>query len=65
MPTTIRATLRRPPTPAEQALIKSWWAERGHDATFTLLSPDDDALAKRATASGTGMNGGIRKGATP
>ena len=65
MPTTIRAALCRPPTPAEQTLIKSWWAERGHDVTITLLSPADDALARRAKASGTGMNGGIRKGATP
>ena len=63
--TTIQFTLPRPPTPAEQALIVSWWAERGHDATFTLLSPADVALAKRATASETGMNGGIRKGETP
>ena len=62
--TTIQFTLPRPPTPAEQALIESWWAERGHDVTITLLSPADDALAKRATASGTGMNGGTRKGAT-
>ena len=45
--TTIRFTLPRPPTSAEQALIKSWWAERGHDVTITLLSPDDAALAER------------------